>query len=65
MEVKVITTISEAKKLVFGEQYVIQPKGLDYQNPESLIKLAPEIEKLQNAVEESIKKKIKKESGKE
>jgi hypothetical protein len=60
MEVKVITTISEAKKLVFGEQYVIQPKGLDYQNPESLIKLAPEIEKLQNAVEESIKKKIKK-----
>ena len=57
---KIIKTIADVKELKFGDQYIIQPKGLDYQNPESLIKLAPEIEKLQNAVEESIKKKIKK-----
>ena len=57
---KIIKTIADIKELKFGDQYIIEPKGLDYQNPESLIKLAPEIEKLQNAVEESIKKKIKK-----
>ena len=57
---KIVTNLTEAKALELGDEYIIQPKGLDYQNPESLIKLAPEIEKLQNAVEESIKKKIKK-----
>ena len=57
---KIVTNITEAKALEIGDEYIIEPKGLDYQKPETLVELAPEIEKLQNAVEESIEKKIKK-----
>lgn len=59
-KVKIIKSTEDIADLVAGDQYIIQPEGLDYQKPETIIKLAPEIEKLQNAVEESIKKKIKK-----
>lgn len=56
MEVKVITTISEAKKLVFGDQYIIQPKGLDYQKPETIIKMADTVNKLQASIEAKFSK---------
>lgn len=57
MKVKIITTIEEAKALEFGEQYIIQPKGMDLQKPEDIHKHLDKIASIQEAVEKSIEDK--------
>ena len=51
---KIIKTIADIKELKFGDQYIIEPKGLDYQKPETIVEVSAEAAKLQAAVEKHI-----------
>ena len=51
---KIIKTIADIKELKFGDQYIIEPKGLDYQKPETIIEASTGVAKLQSAVEKHI-----------
>lgn len=53
---KIIKTIADIKELKFGDQYIIQPKGLDYQKPETIIKMADTVNKLQASIEAKFSK---------
>lgn len=57
---KIIKTIADIKELKFGDQYIIEPKGLDYQEPETIIKMADTVNKLQASIEAKFSKPEKK-----
>ena len=56
---KIISKVQDIKDLEYGDQYVIMPDGVDYQKPETLIKSAKEIERLQSLIEKKFKKEKK------
>ena len=57
---KIVTNLTEAKSLEIGDEYIIEPKGLDYQKPETIIKMADTVNKLQASIEAKFSKPEKK-----
>lgn len=55
-KVKIIKSTEDIADLVAGDQYIIQPKGLDYQKPETIIKMADTVNKLQASIEAKFSK---------
>lgn len=53
---KIIKTKNDINLLVKGDSYIISPKGIDYNKPEELHKFQDEINSIQEAIENKIKK---------
>ena len=61
---KIIKNKKDIETLKLGDQYIIEPKGLDYQDPLSFFKVIDEMDAIQKAIEkkfssENIDKKVK------
>lgn len=61
MEVKKIKKAIDIESLVLGDQYIIEPEGLDYQNPESFFSVQKEIKELEEIADKHTRKLIEKE----
>jgi len=61
MEVKKIKKAIDIESLVLGDQYIIEPEGLDYQNPESFFSVQKEMKELEEIVDKHTRKLIEKE----
>lgn len=53
---KIIKTKNDINSLVKGDNYIISPKGIDYNKPEELYKFQDEINSIQELIENKINK---------
>ena len=53
---KIIKTKDDISSLVKGDNYIISPKGIDYNKPEELYKFQDEINSIQELIENKINK---------
>lgn len=59
--VKIVVSEKDIDSLLEGDQYIVQPEGVDFTDPESLLKHADAINALHDAIEARFKtKKVKK-----
>jgi hypothetical protein len=60
----IIKNEKDIKKLKKGDQFLIKPLGLDYDNPESILKIQNEVIRLENIIYDIFSTEKEKKEGK-